>query len=718
MANMRLVRQPAQNECGLCCVSMVASYFGFCQTISYYRNMLAIGRDGATLKDLCIIFENIGLKPEVQSIQNLRQYQFRKKPYIIYLSNNHFVVLKKIVGDKAIVHDPALGRRKINIDELNEKFGGYILTASKTSAFKPFKNNISDFRHILSIVKTVKLRLIQVLVISCIAYLSAIYIPITLQHFIDNIIAHKALHTTAIIMQFIMIFLFFFIFSHLRNHEIIKLQSELYVNVPLQTISHLFKIPYSFYDNRSKGNILFRLGLLSQVQSAISVNFVKIIMSFTSTLVILLYFIIDFIYLTPILLSCIILIGVYVTLANKFMLNIKREEMNAKEQVNSLETEIVVNMFQIRCLNLSDFIANTYNSKLYTLKEYFTNSQKKTLFFNLIIITLNTFLPFLLLLVISLFPFKDSNSIGQLFSIYVLLGMLLSYCTSFFTELSSILLLKASLFYLNDMLDEPQLIESGNKTINYFQDIFVDNISFKYNDTSGFAIQNINLQVKRGEKIAIVGASGSGKTTIIKLLAGLYEPTKGNIKVNGINIEKLAKHSYSKMFSIVPQTPITFDKTIKDNITLDDSSISEDEIKNALKMVNLLNEVELMPMGMNTMISSQGGNLSGGQVQRLALARALVRNPQVLILDEATSSLDSKNEYFIYENLKKRNTSLISISHRISTIMDSDYIYVFDKGKIVESGSHNELIKLHKVYYELFTKQQLGGEANVESICI
>lgn len=215
------------------------------------------------------------------------------------------------------------------------------------------------------------------------------------------------------------------------------------------------------------------------------------------------------------------------------------------------------------------------------------------------------------------------------------------------------------------------------------------------------------MKINRGEKIAIVGRSGSGKTTLVKLLANLYKPVNGNIAINGVDIDQISQDAIGSLISIVPQIPIVFNKTIKDNITLDDPSISETEVKNVLETANFLEEVEQMPMGIDTLISGQSGNLSGGQIQRLAIARALVRKPQFLILDEATSSLDSNNEKIIYENLKEQKITSLIISHRLATIIDSDKIYVLDNGLILESGNHNQLLLDKSTYYNLFNSQQI-----------
>lgn len=269
----------------------------------------------------------------------------------------------------------------------------------------------------------------------------------------------------------------------------------------------------------------------------------------------------------------------------------------------------------------------------------------------------------------------------------------------------SILMIKPSLLYLNDIYDEEKLIIDGEEIITEFEELKVSDLSFKYNDNGQDVLHNINLEVKRGQKVSIVGVSGSGKSTLIKLLSGLYMYYSGDVIINGKNIKDITEEFFNKKISIVAQKSTVFNKTIKDNITLGDENISDKGIWDALMMVNLSSTVSELPMGLNTVVNNNGENFSGGQGQRLALARAIVKKPSLLILDEATSYLDALNEKIVFNNLKKSSITILVISHRLSTIIDSDVIYVMDNGLIIEEGSHDELLYNNKLYTKLYRNQ-------------
>ena len=229
--------------------------------------------------------------------------------------------------------------------------------------------------------------------------------------------------------------------------------------------------------------------------------------------------------------------------------------------------------------------------------------------------------------------------------------------------------MKNYILRINDILYEKQDTQEDSKIITTFENLNVNELSFSYSKNSNNLLNNINLSIKKGQKIAIVGGSGEGKSTLVKLLLGLYRGTSGTITYNGINIEKLDQNNLKKIVGIMPQDAKLFNGSIKYNITLGDERITDETVKTALKKANIYNDVMKMPLKENTILSAGGGNLSGGQRQRIALARILVSNPQLLILDEATSSLDGINEKEIMNVLKECDCTQIIVSHRFSTIL-------------------------------------------------
>lgn len=260
-----------------------------------------------------------------------------------------------------------------------------------------------------------------------------------------------------------------------------------------------------------------------------------------------------------------------------------------------------------------------------------------------------------------------------------------------------------------DIIDQQPTVKNGNTSIHTFtSSIAVDNLHFSY-DGNHEVLHNIHLNIDKGKTIALVGQSGSGKSTMSDLIVRLYDPNKGSICVDGINIKEFSIEEYRQLFGIVSQDSFLFNDTIAENICFGKNIISEDEMIYAAKMANAHDFIISLPMGYQTKIGDRGVLLSGGQKQRLAIARALVRKPQILIFDEATSALDAESEHLVQEaihNLLHGRTALI-IAHRLSTIIDADCIYVFDNGSIAESGTHKELIEKGGIYFRLCSLQTL-----------
>ena len=260
-----------------------------------------------------------------------------------------------------------------------------------------------------------------------------------------------------------------------------------------------------------------------------------------------------------------------------------------------------------------------------------------------------------------------------------------------------------------DIIDQQPTVKNGNTSIKTFtSSITVDNLHFSY-DGNREVLHDIHLSIDKGKTIALVGQSGSGKSTMSDLIVRLYDPNKGSICVDGINIKEFSIEEYRQLFGIVSQDSFLFNDTIAENICFGKNTISEDEMIYAAKMANAHDFIMSLPLGYQTKIGDRGVLLSGGQKQRLAIARALVRKPQILIFDEATSALDAESEHLVQEaihNLLQGRTALI-IAHRLSTIIDADCIYVFDNGAIAESGTHKELLEKGGIYTRLCSLQTL-----------
>lgn len=289
--------------------------------------------------------------------------------------------------------------------------------------------------------------------------------------------------------------------------------------------------------------------------------------------------------------------------------------------------------------------------------------------------------------------------LGTLIAFVTLAG----YFTGPFQTLSLVVpqinVLKETMIRLKELMNYKSNRKNGTQHINSFESMEMQQVTFSYYGSTKPDVENVSMMLKKGEKIAFVGSSGSGKTTITKLLLNVFSHYQGQILVNGEDIKQICKEDIDRIFAIVTQVPMAMNGTIRENVDIT-NTLTDEEIYHYLDLVELKDDIEKFPLGLNTFVGENGQNISGGQKQRIAIARALALKPEVIIFDEATSNLDPLTERRICNNLKQLHITQIVVTHRLNAIQDADTIYVVEKGKIIESGTHVELLQLKGAYYD------------------
>ena len=708
MIYIKLVMQTTQTECGICAVSMIASYYGYRKPLSFYREKFKIGRDGMSLKALSFVLSDIGLEPKIIKSDKIDQDLLKNVVPCIICINNHYLVLEKIKKRKCYLCDPAKGKQIRSVFELNKEFAGYIVTVKKTEKFKKTNDELKDFRYIELFFKKISAGLAISILLCILCNVVMIFIPLLLQGLIDSLVyVGKEADFSHIALKLITILLVYCVITRLRNNRLVELQGDIINNVSTGVIAHMLRIPYSFFDNRTSAELIYRLKIMDGMSRTLTNVVITLAIGITTISVVGIYIAVTSPVLISILLVITLLIVLFVVLKNRELIDKNTKLVTLSQGLESMQSEMIMNMFQIKCMKLEHHFEKIYDKKLEEYKSDYILNQKFFSNYSLRINVVEIFAPFVVVVLLVIFKGGDSVSIGYLFGLYTLITYYVKYVTTSAMACTQLYQTKASVFYINDILDEKEENEENEQHVESeeFRELKLQDVEFRYNDRQKNILQNINISVKKGEKIAIVGLSGAGKTTLVKLIGRLYQPVHGRIEINGYSIGTCLNEKKESLIGIVPQMPVVFNKTIYENLTMGHAEYSIEDVMNVLKMVNLWNEIEEMPMRLNTMLSGQGGNLSGGQIQRLILARELIKKPKLLILDEATSSLDAVNEEIIFNSLRDANITMIVISHRLSTIMDSDRIYVLSDGTITEEGTHRDLLEKKGFYYELNKEQ-------------
>ena len=710
MKKIKLMRQTTVSECGLCCIAMVANYYGLKKSMFYYRKKYLIGRDGTSVKELYDILAMHNFDVNVYKCDKNSDFGYEdNKPYIMFCRDSHYVVVQKR-KNKYIVTDPSSNQSVLTPEAMESMFSGVVILAEPNDSFKKDDDKYDDFVHVKNIITDNSILLVITVLLSMVTYAMLIAVPVSLQRIIDNASSIDTILGVDSIINIVIIALFFILACFVRNLVNVKLEIRMLAKISESTMHHLLKIPFSFFDNRSPGNILYRMGIIDHVRNALPDSLTGMLMDVTCVICIVIYIGMRFSYLIIPVFVLISVIGVYVLMLGFHSVRLQRESLNAIEKVDEIQTEIIQNIFQIKCMHLEPVFWMDFKSLLNRMVRCRKKEKLYSGFMASLYMIITIFTPIVFTLMAIVFSRLKITG-GSILLIYSLVSVLMNYSSQLFNSFISLFELKAHLYYLNDLLDEEEEDLSGEMTIDGFEELEMRNVCFSYTARKDNPlINNVSLLVRRKEKVAVVGMTGVGKTTLVKLLAGMYFPTSGDILINSYSNREVSIENIRDHITIVPQSTILFNRTIRDNITLGDVSIKEDSIVSALKASCIWEDIERMPMKLDTKLSYQGVNFSGGQLQRLSIARAIVKKPELIIMDEATNSLDARTERAIFDNIKAMGMAIVVISHRLSTIVDSDRIYYMENDGGLSVGTHEQLFDSCESYRALFNKQFIENE--------
>lgn len=697
------VPQLVQTECGMCCVAMILRYYGNHESLNVLRDFFEVGRDGLsvkTLKDALITygFESKIFKAPTEALKLL------ESPSIVFWDDVHYIVLEKIVNDNVYIVDPATGRKKLSLDEFNEKYSGIVLTADVTENFQRRKKEKNVWFNYAYIVLNNKSLLFKILIYSMLAYLFTIGYPLLTQKIIDS--TSPLLESASLILGIATAILGYFFVMFINGRTQVMLQKNMYSDLSKNVYKHLMNLPYKFFETRSYGDLMFRLESLFMVKSLYGEKLVSFFIDIGAVLIIIGFLFVKSTNTCLLVIGLLVLIAFMLNYINKQILLKNSVEINELSKLQTIRAEMIYSMQNIKSCGIEDDIYKSWSKQFDTTadrtmkRDYSQNNYS-------VIINISRIAFPVIILFINLFMYKQGElTLGQVMAIYSITNSLFLFSINVFASINNFSLSSQYLERVKDITDQ-ELEQNGNINIDdsFKGEIELKDVSFKYTKHSPTVLKDINININKGDKIAIVGLSGSGKSTLSKLMLGLYTPTEGSLYFDNINIKDINKKTLRSHIGVVPQENSLMNKTIFENITMSRGEFTLAEVKEACKIACIDDEIERMPMKYNTLISDMGMNLSGGQRQRILLARALLNKPSIILLDEATSSLDAINEKKISEYFSNNGCTRIIIAHRLSTIKDSDIIYVLDKGEIVEYGTHDELLLKKGYYYKLYSNQ-------------
>lgn len=707
-----LIKQQDESDCGAACIATIARFYGKKISISKIRNIAGTDIQGTSAKGIIKAAEALGLTCKTLASENKelkKDYPFPLIAHLIKDGLEHYVVIYKIKKEKLLVADPAENISWLPLDDFLKSWTGIFFFLSPTKSFEQTNETKNFFQRFWYLLEQNKALAIETFISSFILTILGILGAFYFRYLIDDVIYSylpKALISISI-GYFVMI-VFQNILGFCRNHLINYFSNKIEASLILEYFNHILHLPLDFFVKRKSGEILSRLNDIETIKNAVSSMSIGVILDCTMLVfggAVLFMF-------SPKLISIavipVILSGILVLLFTKHFRNLIYRRSIIEAEKYSFFVESINGISTIKALSSEKDSIDKAELKI-------INSIKKS--FDLKSLgnlqgTLQSFLQQTGNLAVywygSYLIMQGELSLGELISFVTLLGYFLSPLSRLITLQPQLQELSVACKRLGEILD---LNEEDTKTgLLEPQDIkgniSIKNLTFSYG-TRGNTLENISMEIKAGEKIAIVGPSGSGKTTLVKLLLKFYMPDEGEILIDGYNINDISTKNYRNYFGYVPQEILLFSGSIEENIAWGNYEATGEDIFNAAKDAEALDFISKLDERFATKVGERGASLSGGERQRIALARVLLRKPKLLILDEATSNLDSLCEANIMKTINKLNKDIttIIIAHRLSTVKKCDRIFVMQDGTLVEEGKHRSLISKKGLYAKMWKNQ-------------
>ena len=719
---MKYQQQLDETDCGATCLAMIASEYKSKLSISTIREIAGTDKSGTNLNGMIIAAKKLGFN--VRALKGNRENLSHKLPcpFIAHFKINddgaeclHYVVVKEIYKNRIIVYDPdpLRNKKKYSYDDFMKYWTGYALFLCPNKDFKIIKDDQKNLLlQFLPLLKPYKNLLLQVCMISLILIFFGILGSFYFQYIIDEVLYSDSEKILSVLSIGIIILTFFqVIFEAIRNYMLTVFSAKIDLQLIFSYFKHVLRLPVSFFDTRKTGEILSRMQDAQKIRGTLTTASISIVMDILMVITIGITLFVRSRVLFGIAILAVPLSTIIIWICSKPFARQYRKIMGENAEVQSYLVEAMNGGSTIKAMNAGEQVFNEYEKKqIKSVWSSYKLAIAQTIR-NIITNLINNWGNNIVFWVGSYFILKNKMSFGELISFNALLGYFLGPLQRLLNLQPNMQEAYVAAQRLIDILeiDEENSIEKKYLVLNKIKgNIEIKNVDFRYG-TRRQVLFDINIKINAGSWIALVGESGCGKTTLVKLLLKFYKPEKGDIFLDGINLQDIDTVALRSKIGYVPQDIFLFSGTIAENIALHHPEATMAEIIDAAKKAGADDFISKQPDRYNTELSEKGASLSGGERQRLALARALLGNPELLIFDEATSHLDNISEYNIHETLKSlKNEKITSIliAHRLSTIIHCDEIFVFDNGKIIESGNHVQLLAKNGLYSKLWNSAQ------------
>jgi ATP-binding cassette subfamily B protein RaxB len=673
-------------ECGLAAIGMIACFHGHRIDLAGLRRRFTVSLKGATLAYLMQVAGRLHLAPRPLRLE-LDELGQLNAPCILHWDLNHFVVLKSADARGAVIHDPAFGLRRLTYAEISKHFTGIALELSPTADFRAADDRRRvRLRDLLGPVVGLKRALAQIFMLALALQAITVVTPFYMQWAVDGAVVSADRDLLTVLgLGFLLLAVIQVGISVLRSWVVLYLSTTLNLQWVANVFSHLLRLPVSYFEKRHLGDVVSRFGAVNTIQRTLTSSFVEALIDGVMAVATLAMMVVYSATLTAIAVAAVTFYGVLRWVFYGSLRRATEEHIvhSAKQQSHFLETVRGVQSIKLfgrqeerrsRWLNL---VVDAVNQDLVTQKLGLGFRSANGLVFGVERIAI-VWLGAVLIL-------DSAFSVGMLFAFVAYKEQFSARVAGLIDKMIDLRMLGLQGERLADIVLTPPEHESSTLPVDAIEaSLEARALSFRYSDTEPFVLLNCSFSVAPGESVAVVGPSGGGKTTLVKLMLGLLPPTDGKILAGGVDIQKLGIDRYRKLVGTVMQDDQLFAGSIADNVSFFDPSPDQGAIERFARLASVHDDIAAMPMGYNTLIGDMGAALSGGQKQRILLARALYKEPRILFLDEATSALDVQKERAVNDAIRSLNLTRIIIAHRPETIASAERVIVLQGGRVTQ----------------------------------
>lgn len=695
-----VVMQMETVECGAAALSMLLAYHGKWLSIEQLRTDCGVSRDGSNARNIVLAARHHGMdahgwQADIAHLPSLA-------PAIIHWNHNHFVVFKGFHRGMAFINDPAIGSMAVSMKEFQRSYSGVAITAVPGDDFKPQGHQTSILHYVRENIRGAKDAFIFTLLMGILMSFAGMVYPLFSQVFLDSIITGKNDEwTVPFFVGIACLVVFNFLLALLDNVYGRRFAGSMSLKGNTRFLWHALNLPIEFFTQRYVGDIVQRQSLNEHITTTL----VRILAPYAVNVALLLVYIVvmaQYSVLLTIVGISVVALNIYTVAAERELrTNLARALEQSEGKFYGITMSCVDNIESIKAAGAErgffEFWAGTFARR---------NNQE-------VAFQKRPFWPFVfghfansfILILGAALILNGQFSIGMLMAFQGFMAEFMKPAMGLMQGSTTVLEMRSQMERIDDVMAYPaeQTGKGENPTHNAKLGGMIEmkNVTFGYSLSADPLIRDFSMTLHPGKSVAIVGASGCGKSTIAKLLTGLYQPWSGEILFDGRNSRDISRDEFVNSVACIDQNVVLFDDTIAENIKMWDHSIEDFTMTMACIDAGIRDDIISRPRGFNTRLVKGGGNFSGGQRQRFEIATALAREPVILILDEATSALDTVMESEVMQSIRQCGASTIVIAHRLSTIRDCDEIIVMDKGRIVQRGTHDELIAQGGAYAEL-----------------